>query len=185
MKRSNFQRFNVECSAYTVVVTDTNGSSFLQRARYEAGRYGSDPWVFVRELVQNARDAGAHNVDFFVSREGGRERILCRDDGDGMGFKHARRFLFSLYASSKGGRSRAAGRFGIGFWSVLRFDPSDIIVRSRGRHGEAWQVVLNARLELVSRGPATIGRGTEVVLERQTNASGLPVWTTTIDGGEY
>jgi hypothetical protein len=32
---------------------------FRARARAEADRYGPDPWVFVRELLQNARDAGA------------------------------------------------------------------------------------------------------------------------------
>ena len=43
---------------------------FLDRARFEAGRYGSDPWVFVRELLQNARDAGARRVSFRVGASG-------------------------------------------------------------------------------------------------------------------
>ncbi len=154
-------------------MADTNSSAFLQRARYEAGRYGKDPWVFVRELVQNARDAGAHHVRFDLSSDDGRERIVCRDDGAGMSFEHARRYLFSLYASSKGGRSRTAGRFGIGFWSVLRFDPTEIVVRSRARDGEAWQVRLDGRLELARREPASIGRGTEIILERPASSEDL------------
>ena len=90
-------------SAYTVIVANTTGSAFLQRARLEAARYGTDPWVFVRELLQNARDAGAHRVWFETSREDGRERICCRDDGTGMTFDHAQRYR-------AGNRSAAGGR---------------------------------------------------------------------------
>ena len=48
------------------MVTDLKNNvadySFRRRALAEAARYGSDPWVFVRELLQNARDAGAREV---------------------------------------------------------------------------------------------------------------------------
>jgi transglutaminase-like putative cysteine protease len=155
------------------LVTTTKPNAFLQRARLEAERYGTDPWVFVRELLQNARDAGAHRVWFETSREDGRERICCRDDGTGMTFDHAQRYLFSLYASSKRGRSRTAGQFGIGFWSVLRFEPDEIVVRSRPQRGEAWSVRLDGRLEIVTREPTTIGQGTEIVLERPTSGDNL------------
>jgi hypothetical protein len=37
-------------------------AGFEERARREALRYGSDPWIFVRELIQNSRDAGASRV---------------------------------------------------------------------------------------------------------------------------
>jgi transglutaminase-like putative cysteine protease len=147
-------------------VTTTAANAFLQRARHEAERYGTDPWVFVRELLQNARDAGAHKICFETSSEDGRDRVCCRDDGSGMTFEHAERYLFSLYASSKRGRPRSAGRFGIGFWSVLRFEPTEIVVRSQPRRGEAWQVCLDGGLERVRRQPTSLSRGTEVVLER-------------------
>ena len=104
--------------------------AFRARARQEADRYGPDPWVFVRELVQNARDAGAGQVVFLVEQEDGIERVRCIDDGEGMSFEHARRFLFPLYASSKEGAKNQAGRFGVGFWSVLRFEPASIEIRS-------------------------------------------------------
>lgn len=145
---------------------DSAGTAFLKRARYEAARYGSDPWVFVRELLQNARDAGAHRVWFETSSGDGCERISCRDDGSGMTFQHAQRYLFSLYASSKTGQTKTAGKFGIGFWSVLRFDPTEIVVGSRTSRGEGWQVRLDGRLETTRREAASIDRGTEVVLER-------------------
>jgi len=153
-------------------VTTFGNESFRERARFEADRYGSDGWVFVRELLQNARDAGARRVELEAVREDGRDRVVCRDDGGGMSFEHARKFLFTLYASSKRGRSRTAGRFGIGFWSVLRFDPETIVVRSRPAGGEGWQVRLDGALERFDRKSVVMAEGTEVVLERA--ARGLP-----------
>jgi hypothetical protein len=127
----------------------------------------------VRELLQNARDAGAHRVWFKTSVADGSEQISCRDDGVGMTFDHAQRYLFSLYASSKRSRARTAGRFGIGFWSVLRFEPDEIVVRSQPQRGESWQVRLDGQLEVVRREKAKMRRGTEVVLERQVSAGDL------------
>ena len=156
-----------------MIVTNATGTDFFQRARFEAERYGNDPWVFVRELLQNARDAGAHRVWFKTARGEESETISCHDDGVGMTFDHAQRYLFSLYASSKKGSSRTAGRFGIGFWSVLRFGPREIVVRSRPQRGESWQVRLDGQLEVVGREKTTIRRGTEVVLEREVSTDDL------------
>ncbi len=154
-------------------MNSTGSSAFRERARHEADRYGSDSWVFVRELLQNARDAGAKTVRFETAQEAGRERITCRDDGSGMSFEHARRYLFTLYASSKRGRSQTAGRFGIGFWSVLRFDPQTIIVASRPADGDGWQVRFDGELERMVREEATVNKGTEVVLERPVSQTNL------------
>jgi len=33
----------------------SRAGDFKTRARAEADRYGPDPWIFVRELLQNAR----------------------------------------------------------------------------------------------------------------------------------
>ncbi|HSO22240.1 MAG TPA: transglutaminase domain-containing protein [Chondromyces sp.] len=154
-------------------MTSPADSSFHDRARWEAARYGADAWVFVRELLQNARDAGASRVWLETARVDGRDRLSCRDDGDGMSFEHAKRYLFTLYASSKRGRSRTAGRFGIGFWSVLRFAPDTLLVRSRPRRGPGWQVRLDAALEVQSVSVAAIERGTEVVLERAADGADI------------
>jgi hypothetical protein len=99
--------------------TDEAGAAaaFLARARQEADRYGPDPWVCIRELLQNARDAGATQVVFEVETGPDGSRLVCRDDGEGMSFEDARRYLFTLYASSKTGARGQAGRFGVGFWS--------------------------------------------------------------------
>jgi hypothetical protein len=154
-------------------VTTNAASAFRERARYEASRYGADPWVFVRELLQNARDAGASEVLIETTTEGGRDRLSCRDNGTGMSFSHAQQYLFALYSSSKRGQSGTAGRFGIGFWSVLRFDPEFIIVRSATDRGDPWQLRLDGRLEHVSREPTAMDSGTEVVLERPRNGGDL------------
>jgi hypothetical protein len=50
-----------------------------------------------------------------------------------MSYAHARRYLFALYASSKEQRRDQVGRFGVGFWSILRFEPKRIVIRSRPR----------------------------------------------------
>jgi len=148
-------------------VNSADNNAFRNRARYEADRYGWDPWVFVRELLQNSRDAGARGVWIAATRREGRDRIECRDDGAGMGFEHARRYLFTLYASSKRGRSRTAGRFGIGFWSVLRFSPDTIVIRSsRDGSNEGWLVRLSGNLEHAVHEPTVMEPGTEIVLER-------------------
>ena len=141
---------------------------FLERARHEALRYGSDPWVFVRELLQNARDAGASSVTVEAAERGGTARVVFLDDGQGMSFDHARRYLFALYASSKEGERGAAGRFGVGFWSVLRFDPARLIVRSWPPRGTPWEVELDGALTQAATRtpPPRRTSGTEIILER-------------------
>ena len=96
-----------------------------------------------------------------------------------MTFDHAQRFLFSLYASSKRGSSRTAGRFGIGFWSLLRFEPHEIVVRSRPQRGDSWQIRLDGQLEVVKHEQITMRRGTEVVLERGLSTDDLEHFLTT------
>ena len=144
----------------------SSAAEFRRRAFFEARRYGGGSWVFVRELLQNSRDAGATRVEFEVERRDGVDRLICRDDGCGMTFDHARRYLFTLYASSKGGESDTAGRFGIGFWSVLRFGPDQVIIRSAPSSGRAWELRLSGDLETVERGPSSVSQGTEIVLVR-------------------
>jgi hypothetical protein len=148
--------------------------AFRERARLEADRYGPDPWIFVRELLQNSRDAGANAVAFTVGErpagegeaEGVVEWVACQDDGEGMTFDHARRYLFALYASSKEDRKNQAGKFGVGFWSILRFEPKSILIRSRPRNGAPWAVRLDGSLERAEHVEPPTRPGTEIVLER-------------------
>lgn len=147
---------------------------FRQRAKVEADRYGADPWIFVRELVQNGRDAGATRIEFVVRTTGPEDaevpgvELLCRDNGQGMDFEHAKRFLFSLYTSSKEGDDQQVGRFGVGFWSILRFEPDEIVVRSRRpSQARGWMVRLRGDLESAVYDGAAIEPGTEVSLRRR------------------
>jgi len=155
--------------------------AFRERARLEADRYGPDPWIFVRELLQNSRDAGANHVAFTVGERPADEAelaaspsgagmriewVACQDDGEGMTFEHARRYLFALYASSKEDRKNQAGKFGVGFWSILRFEPRSILIRSRPRNGEAWAVRLDGSLERAEHMEPPTRPGTEIILER-------------------
>ena len=147
-------------------------AEFFARARIEAARYGPDQWIFVRELLQNARDAGATRVDFELSFEDGYTTLRCRDDGEGMSFTHARDYLFSLYSSSKESDGESVGRFGVGFWSVLRFEPDSITIRSRPRSAaaatdlEAWEIRLLADAPVAERRRPEMQPGTELLLQR-------------------
>jgi len=139
---------------------------FRRRAFHEARRYGGDAWVFVRELLQNSRDSGAGRVDITVERRNGIDRVVCRDDGCGMSFEHARRYLFTLYASSKQNQNDAAGRFGIGFWAVLRFEPNEVFVRSSPPGEPGWEIRLSGDLETIERSKNSLAAGTEIELVR-------------------
>lgn len=176
-----------------VGVSERPANDFRERARVEADRYGPDPWIFVRELLQNARDAGARTVAFAVDEGPGGTRVRCRDDGEGMNYEHARRFLFSLYASSKEDRANQVGRFGVGFWSILRFEPQRIVIRSRPRPQPGkpiepgWQVVLDGALAQGERATIDMEPGTEVWLERGPGdgSDGRRVWEAAHQNARY
>lgn len=151
----------------TVGGSPQRSAAFRERARQEADRYGPDPWIFVRELLQNSRDAGSTAVTFRVEERDGWERVRCVDDGEGMSFEHARRYLFALYASSKETSSNQAGKFGVGFWSILRFDPAHITIRCCTKAGGSWGLRLDGSLEQAERVPGLAQPGTEITLERR------------------
>ena len=174
-------------------MSERSASDFRERARVEADRYGPDPWIFVRELLQNARDAGARTVAFAIEEGPAGTRVRCRDDGEGMSYEHARRYLFSLYASSKEDRANQVGRFGVGFWSILRFEPLRIVIRSRprpqpGKPIEAgWQMVLDGALQQAERATIEMEPGTEVWLERGPGdgSDGRRVWEAAVQNARY
>lgn len=130
--------------------------------------YGKDPWFFIRELAQNSRDAGAKSVWVKIGYTSAREEALVfEDDGRGMSYDHAVRYLFRLYASSKTNEKYAAGLFGIGFWTVLRFNPKKVIIESWNKK-EQWGVEVDVGEDLTTT--RTSGglkhRGTRITLIR-------------------
>jgi transglutaminase-like putative cysteine protease len=143
------------------------GSIFKTRAIEEGLRYGKDRWVFLRELAQNARDAGARRIRVRTALEDGELMVSFEDDGEGMAYEHAREYLFCLYASNKEDNQSSAGKFGVGFWSVLLFEPSSIFIESRPRQGDAWAVQLDGDLNEISHQPSDLDVfGTRVILRK-------------------
>ncbi len=153
-------------------MTDKASRAFFERARQEANRYGPDDWVFARELLQNARDAGATNVEIETEEREGNSLLRCRDDGSGMTLEHARRYLFSLYTSSKDGQPSQAGRFGVGFWSVLRFSPNRITIRSRTQLDGGFGICLDLDRNVALPTSPLEQVGTEILLERDGTPDG-------------
>lgn len=150
---------------------------FLERATREAARYGDDPWILLRELVQNSRDAGATRIALAAGTREGLDGLSCTDDGRGMTRAEMRSYLLRLYASGKAPprgqsseeRARGpVGRFGVGFWSVLRFSPVVVRVESRAREeGTAFEVDC-VRGVLREVPCALSSQGTRVTLWRPT-----------------
>ncbi len=153
--------------------TTSSAGDFFQRARREARRYGDDPWVFLRELTQNSRDAGATAVDFTTSVEDGWQILACRDNGSGMSADHIDRYFLRLYASSKEQEEASIGFFGVGFWSVLLFEPE--VIRVTANHqGQTRSFEIDCRHRQVRAiDPSPRDAGTEIVLyRRETPARG-------------
>lgn len=147
------------------------GSEFRGLAEAVTRTYGDNPWYFLRELAQNSRDAGARAIRVEArADDDGSETIVFADDGRGMTLAHARRFLFRLHASDKGSDPAAAGRYGVGFWTVLRFAPSLIRIESR-RGGDAWAVELDAGLAARASDCRRRAPGTTVTLVRAARSA--------------
>lgn len=105
----------------------------------------ADPMAFVRELVQNAIDAGALAVDVEVD---GAEtdhllEVRVRDDGAGMSRRTIENRLTRMFVSSGDEDPSRIGWFGIGFWSVFALSPLAVIVDTHGPDG-AWRVVFES-----------------------------------------
>lgn len=142
-----------------------HGSEFRRWAEHGTRHYGDDPWQFVRELLQNARDAGARRVEVHTALVDGEQLLTFLDDGQGMSQDHARRYLFRLYASSKDPRQDSAGEFGIGFWTVLRFKPRMLVVESCDG-AVAWGVRIDERFAITGVPSNLAHPGTRVTLRR-------------------
>ena len=128
--------------------------------------YGKEPWYFIRELAQNSRDAGANTIRVTAGRTTQENEILVfEDDGCGMTYDHAANYLFRLYASSKANEKYAAGMFGIGFWTVLKFNPEKILIESHNG-GESWAVLVDPDLNTTPIACHLKDKGTRITLIR-------------------
>jgi len=102
----------------------------------------SDPWAFLRELIQNAIDAGSAQIDVRIEHDAGRGMMVIEvaDAGEGMTREIIDTRLTRLFSSAKEGDYTKIGRFGIGFVSVFAIDP-ELVCVDTGRTGEWWRVV--------------------------------------------
>ena len=156
---------------------------FRKWAEHGCRYYGEDPWFFLRELAQNARDAFATLIKVDGRRDdSGQEIIAFEDNGTGMTLEHARRFLFRLYASSKDDDRRSAGKYGIGFWSILRFQPSYILVESRTASG-AWGILVDEAFNLSKVECGLDHRGTRITLMRPAVYAAASSFQSAVEAG--
>lgn len=102
----------------------------------------ADPWAFLRELIQNAIDAGSEQIDVRIEHEARRGLMVIEvaDAGEGMTREIIDTRLTRLFSSAKEGDFTKIGRFGIGFVSVFAIEPAMVCVDT-GREGEWWRVV--------------------------------------------
>lgn len=142
--------------------------AFFDRAVREAKRYGDDPWILLRELVQNSRDAGATHVFCSFWVKDGWTFLDFQDNGEGMDSRQVDRYLLRLYASSKEDDQSAIGFYGVGFWSTLLFEPTTIRVLTR-RTQETVALEIHCQSQnIVSIDAELKHPGTRITLMRPT-----------------
>ncbi len=102
----------------------------------------ADPWAFLRELIQNAIDAGSGQIEVRIDHDEakGTMTIEVVDSGEGMTREIIDTRLTRLFSSTKEGDYTKIGRFGIGFVSVFALDP-EVVCVDTGRAGEYWRVL--------------------------------------------
>ena len=101
-----------------------------------------DPFAFLRELIQNALDAGSMRIDVDVLRAGEIVTLEVQDTGEGMDREIIETRLTRLFASSKDGDATKIGKFGVGFSSVFSIRPEAVVVDT-ARGAERWRAVFS------------------------------------------
>ncbi|MBW2527444.1 MAG: ATP-binding protein [Deltaproteobacteria bacterium] len=138
-------------------------------------RQFADRYAFVRELVQNAVDAGATRIDVRAElAPGGRAVFSVRDDGAGMTRETIEGPLLTLFNSSKDADRTKIGKYGVGFVSVFAIGPTEVVVES-WRPGESWIVRLTADHSYeLAQGGEHEGSGTSVALLKPLSEGEFP-----------
>ncbi len=136
------------------------------------------PYDFLRELVQNAIDAGSDRVEIALeahAREDGScvYELVVSDTGRGMDEATIDDELTRLFGTSKSGDASKAGGFGIGFVSVFAWKP-DVILLQTGRLDEGWELEFAADRTFTKARIDTPIEGTTIRLFRRGPASDRP-----------
>ena len=107
------------------------------------------PLDFLRELAQNAIDAGSPRIEVWVDYtppkgdSQGVLRIGVDDFGEGMDEAIIDGKLSRLFESTKDDDLTKIGKFGIGFTSIFAIHP-DAVILLTGRHGTYWKLHFRA-----------------------------------------
>lgn len=139
------------------------------------------PYDFLRELVQNALDAGSDRAEVALEvHEGEGEdpdevvfELRVADAGCGMDEAIIDGGLTRLFASTKADDRTMAGGFGIGFVSVFAWQPDAVVVHT-GRAGEAWELTFYPDRKFDKRALAEPFEGTTVTLLRRGKSHERP-----------
>jgi molecular chaperone HtpG len=137
-------------------------------------RQFADPYAFLRELVQNAVDAGASAIEVRLELTAeGASYTSVTDDGSGMTREIIEGPLLTLFSSSKEGDESKIGKYGVGFVSIFAVEPDEVEVLTwREAPGDAWRLRLfpDHSYELAHAEPRA-GSGTTVTLLQRMDAA--------------
>ena len=139
------------------------------------------PLDCLRELVQNAIDAGTPRVEVRVrfapseqDPELGVLSLHVDDFGEGMNERIIDGQLTRMFSSAKEGDLTKIGKFGIGFTSIFAIRPSAVLLRT-GRNEESWEVLFHADRSFEKRRVDEPLSGTKITLfKRMSRAATEP-----------
>jgi len=135
------------------------------------GQFAS-PYDFLRELVQNAMDAGSDLVEVELHQHPGSHaaevvfELVVVDAGAGMDEEIIDGELTRLFGTSKTDDRTMAGGFGIGFVSVFAWAPERVLVQT-GRQGDAWELLFDETRRFEKRSVDMPVEGTTIRLFRR------------------
>lgn len=135
-------------------------------------RQFADPYAFLRELVQNAIDAGATRIRVHMDRDGRSARWSVEDDGVGMTLATIEGPLLTAFSSSKEGQSGSIGKYGVGFLSVFGMAPTVVRVLTHRAEGAHEVRLFPDHSFEIEELPPRPGHGTTVVVEHPVPPGG-------------
>lgn len=127
-----------------------------------------EPLAVVRELVDNALDAGATRIDILV-KDGGHTSIQVDDNGDGISFEDLPKAVLKHHSSKVGVLDDVLSPVTRGFRGEALHSISsvaDIAITSRVEGDDAWRMELEAGSIEYKIKPGLRKEGTSVVVGR-------------------
>ncbi len=131
------------------------------------------PLDFLRELVQNAIDAGTPRIEVWIRRGPEVLEIHVDDFGDGMDEAIIDNQLTRLFSSTKEDDLTKIGKFGIGFTSIFAIAPDAVLLHT-GRHGESWELLFHPDRSYEKVRLDTPVDGTKITLFKRMDPDDMP-----------